>query len=223
MAARSCLKTCGEKLSKSEKRALRKQKCKIHSLQKHNTELDISEQPTKHLLVNNGGLMNGVNRSQIVSLFKVFGLIERVIMLPQRSSSFVTFTNVDEAKRAVREISGKKLDSTSDLSKTGVILYLSYLKRVPNSMEQLAKVTPSGLLLIEDFIDEQQEKELLDAFVWDDGSDSNQTDVDPSETGRRANENFYLFSFMCLTVVILFIQSFLRSYCYLFNHLLFAI
>lgn len=174
---------CGEKLAKSEKRALRKQKCKMHSLNRHNPELDISEEPTQHLLVNNGGLMNGINRTHIVNLFKMFGIVERVLMVPQRSYSCVTLTNVDDAKKAMRDVSGKKLDSSFEFSKTGVVLYLSYLKQIPNDVEQLTKTTPPGLVLVEDFISEQEEKELLNVFRWDDKNDAEQTENDSRETG----------------------------------------
>lgn len=188
MAARNCVKSLGEKLTKSEKRALRKQKYKIHSFQRHNAELEMSEEPTPHLLVGNGGLMNGVDRIFIVKLFKMFGMVEQVIMVPQRSYSFVTFTNVNDAKSAMDNINGRSLDSTLELGKTGLILYLSYLRRVPDEVINTTHSTPPGLILVENFITEEEEKQLLCSFSLDDeeetGQNENHSDIGMEVIGR---------------------------------------
>ncbi|XP_031564983.1 alkylated DNA repair protein alkB homolog 8-like [Actinia tenebrosa] len=171
MATRSegCLKFCAEQLTKSEKKALRKQRSKIHSLQRSNTELVVSKIPTSHLLVGNGGLMNGINRSQIGGLFKSFGTVERVVMLPQRSYSFVSFKNVEDASRAMQTVNGRRLDPSFEFSKAGVVLYLSYLTNLPDDIVVDRQNLPQGLVLVEDFISDVEEKKLLTTLGWNDG------------------------------------------------------
>ncbi|EDO33338.1 predicted protein [Nematostella vectensis] len=164
MAARNLTKSVGEKLSKSEKKALRKQARKVHSLSKHNSELaDVSIEPTPHILVGNGGLMCGVDRESITRVFSLYGTLERVVMLPQRSYSFVSYKSHNNALNAMRNLNGKALDEFGLRS----VFYLSYLVKVPSDVI-LSKIEhPPGLQIYEEFINEEEEKTLLDALGWD--------------------------------------------------------
>lgn len=174
MATSSAVKSCASKLTKAEKKALRKQTKLIHSLRRHNADLaSVSESPTRHLMVGNGGLMCGVDRSQIVSLFQKFGNIERLLMFPGRSFSFISFHNVSESVKAMETMHGRVLDCPSEFPKPDVTFYLSFLASVPDDVTIDNQVKPAGLVLMEDFVTEEVEGELIQALGWGiDGSEN---------------------------------------------------
>lgn len=174
MATSSAVKSCASKLTKAEKKALRKQTKLIHALRRHNADLaSVSESPTRHLMVGNGGLMCGVDRSQIVSLFQKFGNIERLLMFPGRSFSFISFQTVSESVRAMETVHGRVLNCPSEFSRPDVTFYLSFLANVPDDVTIENQVKPAGLVLVEDFVTEAEEEELIQALGWGvDGSEN---------------------------------------------------
>lgn len=174
MATSSAVKSCASKLTKAEKKALRKQTKLIHALRRHNADLaSVSESPTRHLMVGNGGLMCGVDRSQIVSLFQKFGNIERLLMFPGRSFSFISFQTVSESVRAMETVHGRVLNCPSEFPRPDVTFYLSFLANVPDDVTIENQVKPAGLVLVEDFVTEAEEEELIQALGWRvDGSEN---------------------------------------------------
>lgn len=169
----------GIKLTKAERKIAKKQTRKLHNLQKHNAEsANISNDPTRHLLVGNGGLMCGTERNHLVNLFGRFGTIKQIAMLPSRSYSFVTFEKTMEAKAAFDMIHGRLLESPSEFPKCGVKFYLSYLVDVPNETRNSQKQLPPGLIITENFVSEEEEKELVETLGWKSDSFSN------DETGK---------------------------------------
>ena len=174
MATSSAVKSCASKLTKAEKKALRKQTKLIHALRRHNADLaSVSESPTRHLMVGNGGLMCGVDRNQIVSLFQKFGNIERLLMFPGRSFSFISFQTVSESVKAMETVHGRVLDCPSECPRPDVTFYLSFLANVPDDVAIENQVKPTGLMLIEDFVTGAEEEELIQALGWGtDGSEN---------------------------------------------------
>ena len=171
MATSNVLKSCASKLTKAEKKALRKQTRLVNSLRRHNADLaSISEIPTRHLMIGNGGLMCGIQRSQLVSLFQKFGNIERILMFPGRSFSFLSFEYVNESMKAMKAVHGRVLDCPSEFPRPEVTFYLSFLASVPDDVSIENQAKPSGLVLVEDFVSDAEEEELIKALGW--GSDS---------------------------------------------------
>ena len=117
--------------------------------------------------------MCGVDRSQIVSLFQKFGNIERLLMFPGRSFSFISFHNVSESVKAMETVHGRVLDCPSEFSRPDVTFYLSFLATVPDDVTIENQVKPAGLVLMEDFVTEEVEGELIQALGWGiDGSEN---------------------------------------------------
>ena len=175
MATSSAVKSCASKLTKAEKKALRKQTKLIHSLRRHNADLEsVSESPTRHLMVGNGGLMCGVDISQIVSLFQKFGNIERLLMFPGRSFSFISFQTVSESMKAMETVHGRVLDCPSEFPRPNVTFYLSFLGNVPDDVTIENQVKPNGLVLVEDFVTEAEEEELIQALAWGSNGSENE-------------------------------------------------
>ena len=174
MATSSAVKYCANKLTKAEKKALRKQTKLIHTLRRHNADLaSVSESPTRHLMVGNGGLMCGVDRNQIVGLFQKFGNIDRLLMFPGRSFSFISFQTVSESVKAMETVHGRVLDCPSEFPRPDVTFYLSFLESVPDKITIENQVKPAGLVLVEDFVTEAEEEGLIQALGWGiDGSEN---------------------------------------------------
>ena len=171
MATSNVMKSCASKLTKAEKKALRKQTRLVNSLRRHNADLaSISEIPTRHLMIGKGGLMCGIQRSQLVSLFQKFGNIERILMFPGRSFSFLSFEYVNESMKAMKAVHGRVLDCPSEFPRPEVTFYLSFLASVPDDVSIENQAKPPGLVLVEDFVNDAEEEELIKALGW--GSDS---------------------------------------------------
>ena len=167
MATSNAMKSCATKLTKAEKKALRKQTRLINSLRRNNADLaTVSESPTRHLMVGNGGFMCGIDRRQIFSLFQKFGNIERLLMFPGRSFSFITFEHVSESVKAMEKVHGRVLDCPSEFPRPDVRFYLSFLTNVPDNVSFEKQATPSGLVLVDDFVTEVEEAQLIQALGW---------------------------------------------------------
>lgn len=114
--------------------------------------------------------MCGVQRGQLVSLFQKFGSIERILMFPGRSFSFLSFEYVNESMKAIKAVHGRVLDCPSEFPRPEVTFYLSFLASVPDEVSIENQAKPSGLVLVEDFVSDAEEEELIKALGW--GSDS---------------------------------------------------
>ena len=159
--------TYGSKLTKTERKIAKKQAKKLNILQRHNAELaNISSEPTPHLLVGNGGLMCGIERNHLADLFGRFGTVKEIVMLPKRSYSFLTFEKTMEARAAFNILHGRALECPSEFPRSGVKFYLSYLQNVPSESRGSQKLLPPGLTVIENFLSEQEEKELIETLGW---------------------------------------------------------
>lgn len=176
MATSNAMKSCATKLTKAEKKALRKQTRLINSLRRNNADLaTVSESPTRHLMVGNGGFMCGIDRRQIFSLFQKFGNIERLLMFPGRSFSFITFEHVSESVKAMKKVHGRVLDCPSEFPRPDVRFYLSFLTNVPDNVSFEKQATPSGLVLVGDFVTEAEEAQLIQALGW--GSEGKENEI----------------------------------------------
>ena len=181
MATSNAMKTCATKLTKAEKKALRKQTRLIHSLRRNNSELAIvSESPTRHLMVGNGGFMCGIDRKLIFNFFQKFGNIERLLMFPGRSFSFITFEHVSESLKAMEKVHGRVLDCPSEFPRPDVRFYLSFLTNLPDDVSFEKQATPSGLVLVDDFVTEAEEEQLIQVLGW--GSEGNEVEIQGTGT-----------------------------------------
>eukprot|EP00794_Sanderia_malayensis_P018979 gene18979-20886_t len=169
------------KLNKLERKALRKQAKKLFALRNQHSELEISEKPTRHILISNGGLICGMERCHLLKCFGNFGQIEHLTMIPGRSYSLVSFKSLEDAAKAFREIHGQSLEFSSDESQKRVTLYLAYLLDsapifksetcdVNPVLPSQSELHPPGLILITEFVSEVEEKCLIEHFKMKDDS-----------------------------------------------------
>lgn len=58
-------------------------------------------------MIGNAGLVSGVTYEQLTQLFTRYGLVERVVMIPGKSYSFVVYSTTDDAVKAFNAINGQ--------------------------------------------------------------------------------------------------------------------
>ncbi|KAK1900289.1 Alkylated DNA repair protein alkB like 8 [Dissostichus eleginoides] len=159
--------------SKEDKKVIRKQLKASHTLLKHEG-ISTAPQPTKSLVVANGGLGNGVSREELSAALKQMGEVDKLIMHPNKPYAFVTYRSEESARKAHINLNGEKLQC----GENSVTLYLSY-------------VDSEGLVLVEDFVCSEEEALLLAAIDWS----STNTDVTAQKALKHRRVKHYGFEF----------------------------
>jgi len=114
------------------------------------------------IFVCNAGLTTATTNSDLVRVFSKFGPIDRVVMVPKKSYSFLIFAREDSAEVAMATVNGKV-----GLSDAGP-LYLAFVASAPPVEDPWQDVAlPEGLRLLPEFVTEEEEEELLATFRWD--------------------------------------------------------
>ncbi|XP_070762379.1 tRNA (carboxymethyluridine(34)-5-O)-methyltransferase alkbh8 isoform X3 [Enoplosus armatus] len=171
--------------SKEYKKVLRKQIKASHTLLKHEG-ISTASQPTKSLVVANGGLGNGVSREELCTALKEMGELEMLIMHPHKPYAFVTYRSEESARKAHIHLNGQKLQC----GENSVTLYLGYVDSV--TCEEEASVSlPEGLVLVEDFVSLEEEALLLAAIDWSSTND----DVSAQKALKHRRVKHYGFEF----------------------------
>lgn len=157
-----------------------------------NSDVSFQESPSCHVFVANGGLQNGLSRELLVHLLTPTESAEKglkELYLPAgKDYAFATFGSSEAAATAVTSLNGiciqeecswcaagseglLKLINPKLLSGPPLHLYLCFVDRVPQVCinppiltEGGASDLPPGLVLIEEFISEAEERDLLDFF-----------------------------------------------------------
>lgn len=159
------------KLSKNERKIAKKHhKKSLNLLKEYGSGIQLSDDSTPDLFIGNGGLLCGMSRKDILSLFSKFGPISKLIMLPKKSFCFLSFKTVQSSREAFTALDGHVMYSTTGISSP---LYLKFLK---NSVDHIAfdgdvqypvvgnPKAIKDLILKEEFITEEYEKELINYF-----------------------------------------------------------
>ncbi|XP_044059506.1 alkylated DNA repair protein alkB homolog 8 [Siniperca chuatsi] len=171
--------------SKEDKKVLRKQIKASHTLLKHEG-ISTASQPTKSLVVANGGLGNGVSREELSAVLKEMGELETLIMHPHKPYAFVTYRSEESARKAHIHLNGQKLQC----GESSVTLYLSYVDSV-TCEEEASVPLPEGLVLVEDFVSPEEEALLLAAIDWSSTND----DITAPKALKHRRVKHYGFEF----------------------------
>ncbi|CAL8350751.1 unnamed protein product [Lota lota] len=148
------------KMSKEQKKLIRKQIKACNILLKHDG-IRTASHVTKNLVLANGGLGNGVSREQLCEAMKEMGELETIIMSPHKPYAFVTYSSEQSAQKAHGLLNGHVLHCGDN----SVTLYLSFVDSVPCEAEEHVPL-PEGLSLVEDFVSSEEEAVLLAAVDW---------------------------------------------------------
>lgn len=176
----------------NQKKILRKvTKCVIGISKDIQLKLTKDQAPSKHVLLCNAGLVTGFTREDLFALFSPFGVIERVLMIPGKSYSFLSFSSVDDSETCVNSLNG-----SLSLENGTLPLYLCYVEDINGTIyyiklnclmqyiliysdeliekdNSLTKHWPDGLKLFHDFVSEEEEASLLQSITWDSEPASN--------------------------------------------------
>lgn len=175
-----------------------------------NSDVSFQESPSCHVFIANGGLQNGLSRELLVHLLTPTdsekGLNE--LYLPAgKDYAFATFESSKAASTAVTSLNGvcvqEQCTSSSGskellqllnpklLSGPPLHLYLCFVDRIPRVYthppvltESATSNLPPGLVLIEEFVSEAEERELLDFF----SATANSSDDSMSCSGTPTQE-----------------------------------
>ncbi|KAM7179098.1 tRNA (carboxymethyluridine(34)-5-O)-methyltransferase ALKBH8 isoform 4-T4 [Macrochelys suwanniensis] len=150
------------KRNKSEKKLLRKQIKARNTLMRHEG-IECVSHTTQSLVVANGGLGNGVNRHQLLRLVEECGLVEALLMPPNKPYSFVKYGSTEEAKKAYDTLNGKEI--TLEDSDQNVTLYVNFVEKV--HWEDIIPLSlPPGLMMVEELVSPEEEQKMLESIDW---------------------------------------------------------
>ncbi|KAB0370737.1 hypothetical protein FD755_017146 [Muntiacus reevesi] len=119
------------KLSKTEKKLLRKQIKARHTLLRHEG-IETVSYATQSLIVANGGLGNQVSRNRLLPVLEKCGLVDALLMPPNKPYSCVRYKTVEESKKAYDTLNGKEI--VDDLGQK-ISLYLNFVEKVQKSLK----------------------------------------------------------------------------------------
>lgn len=155
------------KLSKTEKKFLRKQMKARHTLLRHEG-IETVSCVTQILVVANGGLGNGVSRNQLLPVLEKFGQVDALLMPPNKPYSFVRYKTIAESKKAYVTLNGKEI--VDDLGQK-IVLYFNFVEKA-QWKELGLQALPPGLMVIEEIISSEDEKMLLENVNWTEDTDN---------------------------------------------------
>ncbi|CAM9588239.1 unnamed protein product [Bubo scandiacus] len=150
------------KIHKLKKKVLRKQVRAQHTLMRHEGVECISH-ATQSLVIANAGLGNGMSRHQLLRIVEEYGLVETLLMPPNKPYSFVKYGTTEEAKKAFDALNGKEV-TLEDFGQN-IVLYINFVEKVfwqnaaPTSL-------PPGLMVIEKIISPEEERRMLESIDW---------------------------------------------------------
>uniref|UniRef100_A0AAA9S070 tRNA (carboxymethyluridine(34)-5-O)-methyltransferase ALKBH8 n=1 Tax=Bos taurus TaxID=9913 RepID=A0AAA9S070_BOVIN len=176
------------KLSKTEKKLLRKQIKARHTLLRHEG-IETVSYATQSLIVANGGLGNQVSRNQLLPVLEKCGLVDALLMPPNKPYSCVRYKTVEESKTAYDTLNGKEI--VDDLGQK-IILYLNFVEKA-QWKELGLQALPPGLKVIEEIISSEDEKMLLESVNWTE--DTENQNFQKSLKHRRVKHFGYEFHY----------------------------
>ncbi|XP_004605211.2 alkylated DNA repair protein alkB homolog 8 isoform X2 [Sorex araneus] len=155
------------KLSKAEKKSLRKQVKARHTLLRHEG-IEAVAHPTQNLVVANGGLGNGISRDRLLPVVEECGPVDALLMPPNKPYSFVRYRTTEASEKAYAALNGKEIED--DLGQK-IILYLNFVEKV-QWKESGCQALPPGLTVIENIVSSEVEQLLLESINWTEDTDN---------------------------------------------------
>ncbi|KAH8401441.1 hypothetical protein KR009_005537 [Drosophila setifemur] len=124
-----------------------------------------SEDPTVYLAILNVGLSNGLTEECLLdAASKTGGSVTEVVMLPGKSYCFLVCATLEDSQRIFLG-----MHNVSNIGQQGAVAYLSYVKELPALAGKCDwnRALPNGLVVIPDFVSEEEESKLLGAIAED--------------------------------------------------------
>nr|XP_022903427.1 alkylated DNA repair protein alkB homolog 8 [Onthophagus taurus] len=121
----------------------------------------VSSDVTKNLAICNAGLVNGLSEEVVYDNFIKMGEIENIVMLPGKSFCFVQFENEKSSQKVFEQFNG-----SLPIAQDNKPIYLQYTKNIPDVTNTFNE-HPQGLIIINDFINEDEEMILLGLYNFE--------------------------------------------------------
>lgn len=154
--------------SLSQQRKLNRKLTKYQQLLTKEADIAVSTEPTKTLIICNAGLVNGLMEETIYEHFSIHGTLSGIWMIPGKSFCFISYEELESSVLAYETFNGQ-LNIAQDCKP----IYLLYIEQVSvPSQENCWKSVPPGLIIIEDFVDNLQEEQLLALCKFESGTSS---------------------------------------------------
>ena len=106
----------------------------------------------------NVGHVSCANYEDFLNVFLPFGDIEDVVLVPNKSYSFVMFVEISSATRAYEALNGEIVSSLAQG------LYLSFVQDIPQRIIRnnwkLCQSFPEGLQVVKHFVSEEEEDNI---------------------------------------------------------------
>lgn len=165
-----------KKLDKKQKRceSIIQNDCKI---------VASKDEPTKYVAILNAGLSTGLTEELVLETAEKYGQIKRLLMLPNKSYCFLECAHISDAVSIVDNMHG-----IAQIGQNNTVVYLSYFLELPKEdNSSWLKSPPKGLIILNDFITETEECELIKALELDNDS------IDSTLKHRRVKHFGYEF------------------------------
>ncbi|KAI8037588.1 alkylated DNA repair protein alkB homolog 8 [Drosophila gunungcola] len=152
-----------QKVNKAKKADKKQRRCL--AIIKSDCDVTPSDDPTPYLAILNVGLSNGLTEENLLQAAnKSSGKVTEVIMLPGKSYCFVVCATLEDS-----QLIYLGMHNVSTIGQQGAVAYLSYIKELPAlaGKSEWNRHLPSGLVVIPDFVSEEEESTLLEAIAAD--------------------------------------------------------
>ncbi|KAH8348140.1 hypothetical protein KR084_004707 [Drosophila pseudotakahashii] len=159
-----------QKVNNAKKADKKQRRCL--AIIKNDCEVSPSDDPTTNLAILNVGLSNGLTEECLLQAAATAGgKVTQVVMLPGKSYCFLVCATLEDAQRIYLG-----MHNVSTIGQQGAVAYLSYVKELPDlaGKNEWDRPLPNGLLIISDFVSEDEESTLLKA-ISEDGRTSKAT------------------------------------------------
>ncbi|XP_068000927.1 alkylated DNA repair protein alkB homolog 8 isoform X2 [Melanerpes formicivorus] len=156
------------KVHKMRKKVLRKQVRAQHTLMRHEG-IECVSHATQSLVIANAGLGNGMSRHQLLKIVEEYGLVETLLMPPNKPYSFVKYGTTEEAKKAFDALNGKEV-TLEDFGQN-IVLYINFVEKV-FWQDAVPTNLPPGLMVIEKIISPEEERRMLESVDWTGNEDT---------------------------------------------------
>ncbi|GMR43720.1 hypothetical protein PMAYCL1PPCAC_13915, partial [Pristionchus mayeri] len=144
---------------------IKKSKKSLEQLKRHDPDVEVASEPTKNLFVANSSVLCSVSPEELQEIFSPFDSSVELIVFPNRRAySFVEFSTVEAASRAKEELNGKVPEQ---LRKSHLPFVIEFVNNLPLSKTADAVAGPRDLQIVDDFVDEGIERDLIDLVMKD--------------------------------------------------------
>ncbi|XP_042695038.1 alkylated DNA repair protein alkB homolog 8 isoform X3 [Centrocercus urophasianus] len=142
------------------------------------------------LVIANAGLGNGMSRHQLHRILESYGMVEALLMPPNKPYSFVKYESTEYAKKAFDALNGKEV--TLEDSDQNIVLYCNFVEKVcwENSVPTSL---PPDLKVIENIISPEEERKMLESIDW--RGDENTQNAQKTLKHRRVKHFGYEFCY----------------------------